>query len=242
VSVTILNVLPELLNANGDAENARVLAMRARWADIDAEIVTTTDDLPSAVVIGSGFEADLPAVLAALGSHSELLRACVASDVPILAVAMGLDLLASRVQLDDGRWVDGLGIVPGEAALARSRAAGDIVAATSFGLVVGYENHSRSFLAGNGAMPLGTVEVGFGNIAPAQTEGAVIGSVIGTHVRGPVLAKNPVIADDILRRATGGIYGGTSTKAREIDRFAESAKTRLLRRVAPKLLTAREDV
>ena len=36
--ITILSVFPELLDLNGDAQNALVLAQRARWAGWDARV------------------------------------------------------------------------------------------------------------------------------------------------------------------------------------------------------------
>jgi len=37
--LTIVSLLPRLQNTNGDAENAAVLAVRARWAGLEATVV-----------------------------------------------------------------------------------------------------------------------------------------------------------------------------------------------------------
>ena len=38
MTLTIVSLLPSLQNTNGDAENAAVLAARARWAGLDARV------------------------------------------------------------------------------------------------------------------------------------------------------------------------------------------------------------
>ena len=56
--------------------------------------------------------------------------------------------------------------------------------------------------SGSDAKPLATVEIGVGN-AGDGTEGAVQGNVIGTYPHGPVLARNPELADHVLSLALG---------------------------------------
>jgi lipid II isoglutaminyl synthase (glutamine-hydrolysing) len=46
------------------------------------------------------------------------------------------------------------------------------------------------------------VEIGVGNCNDG-TEGAVAGTVIGTYPHGPILARNPALADHILELALG---------------------------------------
>jgi CobQ-like glutamine amidotransferase family enzyme len=70
------------------------------------------------------------------------------------------------------------------------------------GLLTGFENHGGYTRLGPSATPLATVEVGIGN-ADDGTEGAVNGTVIGTYPHGPVLARNPALADHVLSLALG---------------------------------------
>lgn len=64
-------------------------------------------------------------------------------------------------------------------------------------ILTGYEDHSGVTHLGPGADPLAMISVGFGNCGDG-TEGAVTGSVVGTNLQGPVLARNPGLADRIL--------------------------------------------
>ena len=59
---------------------------------------------------------------------------------------------------------------------------------------------------GPGAEPLARVVVGVGNgdTGPGTpTEGALAGRVVGTYLHGPVLARNPALADRLLGWALG---------------------------------------
>jgi len=226
MSLSILALRPDLLNVNGDAENARVLAVRAGWAGIDARIVHDVSELPTAVVIGSGYDGDAAATVEAIREHRDLLVDCIANDIPVLAIAMGLELLGSRIEIAAGEWIDGLKLIEGESALVPTRMHGDLVVESEFGTLVGFENHTRSWIGSDPA--LGEVIFGHGNATPERVEGLVHGSVIGTHIRGPVLARNPVLADHILRRATGGMYTERGADAHSADRIAETSRAKTL--------------
>jgi CobQ-like glutamine amidotransferase family enzyme len=83
------------------------------------------------------------------------------------------------------------------------------------GLLVGYENHSGLTELGPGVRPLGTTTAGRGNNGRDHTEGAVRDNVIGTYLHGPVLAKSPRFADELLRRALA--RRGESTDLEPLD-------------------------
>ncbi len=89
--ITILSVFPELLDLNGDAQNALVLAQRARWAGWDARVhnLALGDSLegeaPQAVIVGSGAESSAPRVLEGLRALEGSLRAWSADGIPLLA-------------------------------------------------------------------------------------------------------------------------------------------------------------
>ena len=69
--------------------------------------------------------------------------------------------------------------------------------------VVGYENHAgRTYLA-EGVKPFGAVvsSVGHGNNDADKADGALYRKVLGTYLHGPLLSKNPEIADWLLAAA-----------------------------------------
>lgn len=229
--LTIISLLPELLGTNGDAANARVLAQRARWAGIDADVidVRSAADVPEhvdAVVIGSGSDSDLVSARDILATMTGELRVWTTAGVPILAVGTGWELLSWGIELADGTSVEGLGIVAGRATPMPERATDDIVVDSRYGRLIGFENHARNYV-GAEASPLGQVRTGTGN--GAGTEGLVMGTLIGTHLHGPVLARNPGLADHLLRAAlarTGQDYV-SGVRAHAADDIAKATRNQI---------------
>ena len=69
-------------------------------------------------------------------------------------------------------------------------------------LITGFENHGGFTTLGPGAAPRAFVEIGVGN-ANDGTEGALQGTVVGLYPHGPVLPRNPALADWLLELALG---------------------------------------
>ena len=81
---------------------------------------------------------------------------------------------------------------------------GEVVVDSADGVLAGFENHSATTVLDAGSEPLGTVVEGFGNGADAtgrRVEGVRVGESVGTHLHGPVLPMNPVLADRMLAAA-----------------------------------------
>ena len=230
---TVVSLLPRLLNTNGDAGNARVLAQRIRWSGHDAQVVDVHSraDLPEqvdAVSIGSGTDAALIPARDALRTLVEELRVWSNSGVPILAVGTGWELLSWGIDLPDGSVLEGLGLVAGQAVPRKTRATDDIIVVSKYGRLIGFENHARDYV-GAEASPLGRVLYGYGNGTPSsgpQIEGLIMGEVFCTHLHGPVLARNPTLADHLLRAAFSrhGLEYLRGVRADSVDATAQAAR------------------
>lgn len=237
MTFTIITLIPSLQNTNGDAENAAVLAARLRWAGHEASVVAVEEpgDLPDrvdAVVLGSGSDSSLDAARSALLPFHDHLRRWGTEGVPILSVGTGWELLSWGIELPDGRAVEGLGILPGRAVPGDGeRRIGDLVVRSPrYGRLVGFENHARDYVQAE-ASPLGRVQAGAGNGRGSGQEGVVMGAVHGTHLHGPVLAKNPAFADEILAVITdraGSTYV-PGERSVEVDGYARDARAAQLR-------------
>ena len=228
--LTIGLVLPDVLGTYGDDGNALVLRQRARMRGVDAEIlpVKLGESVPESLdlyCLGGG--EDTAQILAAehLIADGGLTRAAWASR-PILGVCAGLQVLGESFRAG-GRVIDGLGLIDATTVSLQTRAIGEITSTpTRAGLtadltepLTGFENHLGATLLGPGAEPLGRVTRGTGNCDVAASadvsdgtrqrfaEGAVQGSVIATYMHGPVLARNPQLADLLLARAMGVALG-----------------------------------
>lgn len=228
---TIVTLSPSLLDTNGDAQNAVVLARRLQWAGHEARVVAVEHgtELPAdvdAVIIGSGNDSTLePARERLLTMHDEL-RRWGTEGVPILSVGTGWELLSWGVETADGRTVEGLGVLPGRAVPRAERATGDLVVRSPrFGHLIGFENHARDYVQAE-ASPLGRIVAGIGNGRDAGQEGVVMGWVLGTHLHGPVLAKNPAMADAIaseMASRAGATYE-PGERVALVDGYAEAAR------------------
>jgi CobQ-like glutamine amidotransferase family enzyme len=231
MTLTIVALLPGLQNTNGDAENATVLARRAEWAGLDARVVAVDDreglpDHVDAIVLGSGSDSSIETSRSALLTMHDELRTWGTEGVPILAVGTGWELLSWGIERPDGSGIEGLGILPGRAVPSRGRVTGDLVVASPrFGPLVGFENHARDYVGAEGS-PLGRVRAGRGNGRDSGQEGVVMGSVIGTHLHGPVLAKNPAFADQLLGLAAtrSGLDYVPGARAAIVDGYAAAAR------------------
>lgn len=78
---------------------------------------------------------------------------------------------------------------------------------TEAGAVVGFENHSGKTYLGDGVEPLGRVISGYGNNGEDGTEGARYKNVFATYSHGPILPKNPMFCDLLLKKALCRKYG-----------------------------------
>jgi lipid II isoglutaminyl synthase (glutamine-hydrolysing) len=210
-AVRVALVYPDLLGTYGDSGNAVILSERLRWRGHDTEVITVTaggllPDSCDIYVLGGG--EDLPQVLAAsqLGAGRPLHRA-VGQGAAILAVCAGLQILGSSFAGTDGIEHQGLGLLDCYTRLGRRRAVGELVVEPAADLelptLTGYENHGGVTVLGPDARPIGTVKTGVGN--GDGTDGVIAGRIWATYMHGPVLARNPLVADRILACVVGSL-------------------------------------
>jgi CobQ-like glutamine amidotransferase family enzyme len=236
---TVALLFPDLLGTYGDSGNAVILARRLAWRGIRAEVLTVRsgDAVPEGCqvyVVGGG--EDLPQALAArqLGPKGAgALSRAVDGGAAVLAVCAGLQILGEKFSGSDGGDVDGVGLLdcvtrPGTG----PRAVGEIVVEPQpeLGLptMTGYENHSGRTTIGSGASPVGRVRVGVGNGDGSGCDGVWAGRVFGTYLHGPVLARNPAVADLILSWAVGHLdpLDDTESQALRSERLVAAAGSR----------------
>jgi CobQ-like glutamine amidotransferase family enzyme len=78
--------------------------------------------------------------------------------------------------------------------------------------VAGFENHAGRTLLDPGAEPLGRVLHGFGNDGSSGLEGCRLGRAVGTYLHGPLLPRNPWLADWLLSQALAHATGTDPTE------------------------------
>ena len=201
-----MHLYPREMNIYGDTGNVLVLAKRLQWRGLDAEVVRVQlgDPLPSAadILLGGGgqdaAQGDIGQDFVGRGTE---LRAMADDGVVMLTICGSYQLLGHAFRTKDGRTIDGVGVLDVTTTGSDQRLIGNNSIDTGWGRLVGFENHSGLTELGAGVRPLGATEPGRGNNGADRTEGAVRDNVFGTYLHGPVLAKSPQFADELLRRA-----------------------------------------
>ena len=200
-------IYPDLLGTYGDGGNGLVLFRRAERRGIDADLVQAVSEepVPAADLYTLGGGEDGPQLLATerLRVDGTLARR-VGEGAVLLAVCAGYQIVGTSFPTADGSEVPGLGLL--DAATLKKqgpRAVGEIVVESRLegvGELSGFENHGGVTKLGPAMAPLGTVRVGIGN--GDGSDGAWSDRVVGTYLHGPVLARNPALADLLLSWAT----------------------------------------
>lgn len=239
-ALTVAVVHPDLLGTYADGGNGLVLEQRARWRGVDARLVQAPsgERLPDADVycIGGGEDAAQSASAERLRAEGRLNRA-VDDGACVLSVCAGYQIAGHSFEGADGRARSGLGLLDAVSARgAGRRSVGELLAGPlvtgplrdarggAGAVLTGFENHAGLTTLG-AVPPLASVVVGVGN--GDGTEGACSGRVIGTYLHGPVLARNPALADLLLRWATGEAQEPLDDAAEDALRAERIAAVRL---------------
>lgn len=203
----IVWVYPDLLSTYGDRGNMLILAHRAnrRGMKVRTHEVRSDQPLPTTAdiyLIGGG--EDGPQALAAerLAADGGIHKAVDTGSV-VFAVCAGYQLLGHSFYAKNTR-CPGLSLLDLRSDRGQKRAVGELAGTVDPRLrlpaLTGFENHGGRTHLGAGCAPLARVTSGVGN--DGATEGGWHGKVLGTYAHGPALARNPALADLLLRWAT----------------------------------------
>ncbi len=232
--VRVLHLYPELLNLYGDSGNILVLRRRLEWRGLCCEVseVHMGDRVRAAdadlVFIGGGSDREQRIVCEELLAQRQELASFVEDGGVLLAVCGGYQLLGHSYIMGHEE-VRGLSLVDLYTDRGSPRLIGNVVVESRVSPqpIVGYENHGGRTHLGAGVEPLGRVLSGYGNDGKSGQEGCLYRNVIGTYVHGPLLPKNPGVADWLLARALERRYG--SGELEPLDDFEELAANETMR-------------
>lgn len=226
--LTLVHLYPKDMNIYGDWGNVLTLQKRAQWHGYDVRIIPLNpgDVLPDTtdLIIGGGGQDSGQSVIQydLLERGPELIKLG-HFGVPMLVICGLYQLFGHFFQTKDGERIEGIGLFDIETYGGDTRMIGNIVTATEFGEIVGYENHSGLTVLGENQKPFGTVVKGAGNNGRDKTEGARLRNVYGSYLHGSLLPKNPVFADALLEAAALHRYGSFEPQIID-DHFALSAR------------------
>lgn len=202
----------------GDRGNSICLTKRCTWRGIGATIVRhsigdhASDILKSDLILMGGAQDRQQELVShdLMGAKSKLLKKCIVSGVPGLYICGAYQFLGRYYKMADGTTIPGLGIFdvytkhPG---LSSKRLIGNIHVQWDGVDIVGFENHGGRTYLGAGVKPLASVVSGYGNNGIDGSEGMICNHSIGTYLHGPLLPKNPELADWLIQKALERKYG-----------------------------------
>jgi CobQ-like glutamine amidotransferase family enzyme len=234
----VAHLYPDYLNIYADRGNIAVLARRAalRGHDLDVRGVGPGDPLDTGdadlLYIGGGQDREQALVAPELASRRDAIRGAVEGGAALLAVCGGYQLLGRGYRGRDGATMPGVGLFPHETVAGDTRMIGDVLLECELApgrrrQVAGFENHAGRTLLDPGAEPLGRVLYGFGNDGASGFEGCRSGRAIGTYLHGPLLPRNPWLADWVLAQALAHASGGEPGELPPLDDELEASAFRV---------------
>jgi len=218
--LTIGWLYPNLMSTYGDRGNIITLKKRCEWRSIETEIKqinveSNDDDLASCdlLMMGGAQDAQQEVVAKDLLEKKKILSELIENGTPGLYICGGFQYMGEYYKTANGNKLPQLGILdmytenPGG-----QRLIGNIVINVDNlfdkqTVLIGFENHGGRTILGKNIKPLGKVIKGFGSNDKAKEEGAVYKNSIGTYLHGPILPKNPELADYLIQKALEKKYG-----------------------------------
>lgn len=214
-NLKVCHLYGNLLNTYGDNGNLLMLNHRAKQKGIqlDIEVISLKEAFDPAkydiVFFGGGQDYEQLIVSKDIQDKKEALTQYIENDGVTVAICGGYQLLGHYYMDASGNKIDGIGALDHYTlSQDNSRFIGDIVIKNEeFGeTYVGFENHNGMTFLGKYEKPLGIVQKGKGNNGKDQTEGAIYKQTYCSYFHGPLLVKNTVLTDRVLKAAMKNRY------------------------------------
>ena len=212
MKVVIGHLYPDYLNIYADRGNIAVFERRAAWRgiEVDVEEIGPEDEVRAGaydlLYIGGGQDREQALIAPDLAAKGENVKAAVEAGAALLAVCGGYQLLGQFYRDRSGAELPGVGLFPLHTVAGERRMIGDVLLECELEpgvrrALAGFENHAGRTYLDDGAQPLGRVVAGFGNDGESGYEGCRVGKALGTYLHGPLLPRNPWLADWLLGQA-----------------------------------------
>ncbi len=255
LDLTIGWLYPTLMGTYGDRGNVICLQQRAQWRGISVKVMpldqhTPVDQFHNVDVIMGGGAQDRQQEIVMRdlqGAKAEALREKIEAGTPGVFTCGSPQLLGHYYEPALGQRIEGLGLLdfvskhPGPDArrcignvvfeLTASPLAQELEAMLGTKpIVIGFENHGGRTYLGE-VEPLGRVVKGYGNNGEDGMEGAFYRNAIATYSHGPLLPKNPFVADWLIQKALTRKYQTTVSLEPLDDTLATQAREAMFKRL-----------
>ena len=243
---------PNLMSTYGDRGNVICLQRRCEWREIAVKIMPLDRNTEAAkmtqvdLIVGGGAQDRQQEIVMRdlQGVKAETLRNKLEQGTPGVFTCGSPQLLGHYYEPALGQRIQGLGLldlVSKHPGIDAPRCIGNLVfeiiaepLATQLReiwhdvpIVIGFENHGgRTYL--DTVKPLGKVIQGYGNNGKDGTEGAFYHNAIATYSHGPLLPKNPFIADWLIKTALQQKYQTAITLTSLENSLTQAARKAML--------------
>jgi CobQ-like glutamine amidotransferase family enzyme len=245
---------PTLMSTYGDRGNVICLERRCQWRNIPVSIVPLDQEATAnaiadvdLIVGGGAQDRQQEIVMRDLkGEKAGRLKQKIESGTPGVFTCGSPQLLGHYYEPALGQRIEGLGLldlVSKHPGIEAKRCIGNVVFEITASplaeelkqmgvqpLVLGFENHGGRTYLGNVA-PLGKVIKGYGNNGEDGTEGAFYHHAIATYSHGPLLPKNPFLADWLIQKALEQKYQEAISLTKLDDSLALQGREAMFKRL-----------
>lgn len=229
MKLNIAYLYPEELNLYGDTGNIEVLVTRSKKRNIEVGIQKVDSKTRigtnffkniNIVFMGGGPDSGQKEMYKdLLENKGPYLKEYIENGGVALFICGSYQLMGNYYKSADNTILDGLGIYniyTQHFGHKSKRCVGNIVCTLSQEIlsdpvfsknnhigdsIVGFENHGGMTFLENNMTPLGNVTFGNGNNLEDTSEGVYYKNSIGTYFHGPILSKNPHIADFLIAKS-----------------------------------------
>jgi hypothetical protein len=233
--IVVGHLYPEYLNIYADRGNMAVLERRAAWRGIGFDYRTiglgeqADPDEYDLYYVGGGQDREQALVAPDLATKGKSLQEAVDGGAAFLAVCGGYQLLGRFYRDRSGAELPGIGLLPHHTVAGERRMIGDVLLECELEpghrrTLAGFENHAGRTYLDEGAEPLGRVVAGFGNNGADGVEGSRVRNALGTYLHGPLLPRNPWLADWLIGKALARRLGDAPDLEPLPDDFESSAQ------------------
>ena len=231
MELKLIHFYPDLMSLYGSYANVAVLKRRleqmGNTVTVEPVVPDQSCDITSGdfIFMGAGTERAQKAALADFIRYESAVKKAAEGGVPMLFAGTSMELMGKSITDDAGKEYTALGLTNFTSVQSKKRFVEDVYGVTDLypEPVVGFVNKS-STISGVETPLLTTVQLGYGNEGLKTPEGFRYKNVIGSHLTGPILVKNPRLLDKVI----AAIYekrGEALPAERPADRWTEDGYT-----------------
>lgn len=210
-TINVLHMYPDILDLYGDGGNIEVLRYRCAMREIElvvdkCSIGEKIKDFSKydLIYLGGGADIEQKIISDELIKYKKNIEKAWKNGTFLLMICGGYQLMGQYYKDSNGIKIPGLGLFDYYTVASTdktSRCIGNIIIEANIDgestKVIGFENHGG--MTENVDSPFGNVLYGNGNTSEGKFEGYFEKNVIATYLHGPLLSKNPKVADYIIK-------------------------------------------